>query len=276
MEKKIKSANIIIAFIGIVLAIIFLAPFYLVIVNSFKTMKGIFIDTMGLPFGEYFTLENYPIAFDRLNFLKAFLNSFLITVSSTVAIVTCSSMAAWALVRTKTWYSKVIFFTFAAAMLIPFQSVMLPLVRTMGKIDFLNPFGLVFMYLGFFSSLSIILYHGFIKSVPLELEEAATIDGCNRAQIFFRVVFPLLKPITVTVAILNVMAIWNDFLLPQLTINRPEWQTIPLKMFFFFGQYSKQWHFALAGLLLSMLPVIIFYIVAQKEIVRGVMQGSIK
>ena len=273
---KSKKNEIIVAIIGIILAIIFLYPFYLVLVNSFKTMKGIFIDTMGLPFGEYFSLSNFPVAFDRLDFISAFSNSLLITLSSTALIIIFSSMAAWQLVRTKAWYSDVIFLLFAAAMLIPFQSVMLPLVSLMGKIGFLNRPGLVFMYLGFGSSLSIILYHGFIKSVPLELEEAAIIDGCNMFQVFSLVVFPLLKPITVTVSILNVMWIWNDFLLPQLTINKSEWATIPLKMFFFFGQYSKQWHYALAGLLISMLPVIIFYFFAQRQIVKGVMQGSIK
>lgn len=271
-----KKNTIILSIIGILLALLFLSPFYIVVVNSFKTMKGIFIDTLGLPFGKYFELNNYPVAYERLNFLSAIANSLIITVSSTILLIVFTSMAAWQLVRTKTWYSNLLFLLFAAAMLIPFQSVMLPLVSLMGKLGFLNRPGLVFMYLGFGSSLSIILYHGFIKSVPLELEEASIIDGCNNLQVYSLVVFPLLKPITVTVSILNVMWIWNDFLLPQLTINRPEWATIPLKMFFFFGQYSKQWHYALAGLLISMLPVIIFYFFAQKQIVKGVMAGSIK
>lgn len=273
---KSNKNTIILTIVGVLLGIIFLSPFYLVLVNSLKTMKGIFIDTMGLPFGKYFDIGNFPVAFERLDFISAFSNSLIITISSTMLLIVFSSMAAWQLVRTKTWYSNAIFLLFAAAMLIPFQSVMLPLVSLMGKLGFLNRPGLVFMYVGFGSSLSIILYHGFIKSVPLELEEAAIIDGCNPFQVFGLIVLPLLKPITVTVSILNVMWIWNDFLLPQLTINKPEWATIPLKMFFFFGQYSKQWHYALAGLLISMLPVIIFYFFAQKQIVKGVMQGSIK
>lgn len=129
---------------------------------------------------------------------------------------------------------------------------------------------------GFGSSLSIIMYHGFIKNVPLELEEAATIDGANAFQVFWRIVFPLLKSITVTIAILNLMWIWNDFLLPQLVINKPGWQTIPLKTFYFFGQYSKRWDLATAGLLLGMIPIIVFYIFAQKYIVKGVTDGAIK
>ncbi len=132
------------------------------------------------------------------------------------------------------------------------------------------------MYLGFGSSLAIIMYHGFIKGIPVALEEAALIDGCNKFQTYWYIVLPLLKPITVTVSILNVMWIWNDFLLPQLVINRPEWHTIPLKMFFFFGQFSKKWHLALAGLTISMIPIIIFYFFAQKHIVKGIAQGSIK
>lgn len=258
------------------MALLFLAPMYIAFTNSFKTQKGIYSDVIGLPAGDAFTMGNYAQAFKDLNFMHSFMNSLLITVSSTVLIVIFASMAAWMLVRSKTKFSKFLFFLFAMAMLIPFQAVMLPLVNLAGKLHLLNPAGLVFMYLGFGSSLSIIMYHGFIKGIPVELEEAATIDGCNKLQIFWLIVFPLLKPITVTVSILNTMWIWNDFLLPQLVINRPEWQTIPLKMFYFFGQYSKKWNLALAGLVLAMIPIIIFYFFAQKSIVKGITQGSIK
>lgn len=264
------------AAISILLAIIFLAPFYLVLSNSFKTQQGIFLNVMGLPFDEFFNPQNYIEAFRQLNFIRSFFNSLVITVSSTVIIIVFSSMAAWMLVRTKTKLSTLLFFMFTAAMLIPFQSVMLPLVNIMGRLGLLNPVGLVFMYLGFGSSLSVVLYHGFIKSIPVELEEAATIDGCSKLQIFWYIIFPLLKPITVTVSILNVMWIWNDFLLPQLVINKPEWHTIPLRMFYFFGQYSRRWDLALAGLVISMIPIIIFYIIVQKHIIKGITQGSIK
>ena len=204
------------------------------------------------------------------------MNSLLITIVSTTLIVIFASMAAWMLVRSKSKWSTFLFFLFAAAMLIPFQSVMLPLINILGKLNLLNPAGLILAYVGFGSSLSIVLYHGFIKGIPLELEEAAVIDGCNKFQVFWFIVFPLLKPITVTVSILNVMWVWNDFLLPQLIINRPEWHTIPLKMFYFFGQYSKRWDLALAGLVIGMIPIIVFYFFAQKHIVKGITQGSIK
>ncbi|MFT9497855.1 carbohydrate ABC transporter permease [Anaerosolibacter sp.] len=262
--------------LGALLAILFLSPLYIVFTNSFKTQKGIFTNVMGLPFGKFFTIQNYLEAFVELNFIRSFLNSLFITVSSTIVIIIFASMAAWMLVRTKTKLSTFLFFLFSGAMLIPFQSVMLPLVNIMGKLGLLNPVGLVFMYLGFGSSLSIMLYHGFIKNIPVELEEAAIIDGCSRFQVFWYIVFPLLKPITVTVCILNTMWIWNDFLLPQLVINRPGWHTIPLRMFYFFGQYSKKWNLALAGLVIAMIPIVIFYFVAQKHIVKGVTQGSIK
>jgi raffinose/stachyose/melibiose transport system permease protein len=273
VEKK--ANKIFLGFIGIFTAILFLAPFYLVVINSIKTQKGFLLDVIGLP-GKYFTLKNYVEAFIKLNFLKSLTNSLLITISATLLLIVFASMGAWMLVRTKSKLSTFIFLMLSTAMLIPFQAVMLPLVRIMGKLHFLNPPGIIFMYLGFGAPLSVMLYHGFIKSVPVEIEEAAIIDGCDKFQVFWRVVFPLLKPITVTVAILNAMWIWNDFLLPQLVINKPEWQTIPLKMFYFFGQFSKRWDLGLAGLIIAMLPIIIFYLAMQKHIIKGVMQGSIK
>lgn len=273
VEKK--TNRFLLGVIGIFSAVIFLAPFYLAVINSLKTQKGFLIDVIGLP-GKYFTLKNYAEAFIKLDFLRSASNSLFITVTAIGLIIVFASMAAWMLVRTKTKLSMFIFFMFSAAMLIPFQAVMLPLVRIMGRLNLLNPGGIIFMYLGFGAPLSVMLYHGFVKSVPVEIEEAAIIDGCSKFQVFWRVVFPLLKPISVTVAILNAMWIWNDFLLPQLVINRPEWQTIPLKMFYFFGQFSKRWDLGLAGLIIAMLPIILFYLAMQKHIIKGVMQGSIK
>lgn len=273
VEKK--ANKILLGFIGIFSAVLFLAPFYIVLINSLKTQKGFLLDVIGLP-GKYFTLNNYVVAFIKLDFLRSAANSLFITVTAVGLIIIFASMAAWMLVRTKTKLSMFIFLMFTTAMLIPFQAVMLPLIKIAGQLHLLNPGGIILMYLGFNAPLSIMLYHGFAKSVPVEIEEAAVIDGCNKFGVFWKVVFPLLKPITVTVAILNAMAIWNDFLLPQLVINKPEWQTIPLKMFYFFGQFAKRWDLGLAGLVIAMLPIIIFYLVMQKHIIKGVMQGSIK
>lgn len=259
---------------GIFLALIWLAPFYLMIVNSLKTKRGIFEDTLKPP--STVTFENYVQAFSELDFLRTFTNSVLITVLSVVIIVIFSSMAAYALSRVKSRLSTIIFFVFVAAMLIPFQSVMIPLVTIFGKFEMLNRGGLIFMYLGFGASLSIFLYHGALSSIPKSLDEAATIDGANKFQVFWYIIFPMLKPITVTVAILNTIWIWNDYLLPSLVINQKGMETIPLKMFFFFGEYTKQWHLALAGLTLAIIPVIILYFFAQKEIIKGVSEGAVK
>ena len=239
-----------------------------------KSLKEIYISVLQLP--KTLNLDNYISAFKELDYLNAIKNSLIITCTVTVANVICCSMAAWVLVRYKTKTSKVIFMVYAAATLIPFQCVMLPLVRLMDGMHMMNRPGLILMYLGFGSSLSIILFHGFIKNVPLELEESSRIDGCNMVQTFFLIVLPLLKTIMVTVAILNVMWIWNDFLLPQLMINKPGWQTLPLKTFLFFGQFSKKWDLATAGLIMCMLPIILFYIVCQKHIVKGVTEGAVK
>ncbi|MCH1626140.1 carbohydrate ABC transporter permease [Ferdinandcohnia quinoae] len=259
---------------GILLALLWLSPFYLMLVNSFKTKREIFTDTLKLP--DVFTWDNYVTAFEELDFLRTFFNSALITILGVIVIIIFSSMAAYALSRRKGKVSGLIFMLFVAAMLIPFQSVMIPLVSIFGKLELLNRFGIIFMYLGFGSSLSIFLYHGSLTAIPKSLDEAATIDGANRFQIFWHIIFPMLKPITVTVAILNIIWIWNDYLLPSLVINQEGMQTIPLKMFYFFGQYTKQWHLALAGLTIAIIPVIIVYFFLQKQIIKGVSEGSVK
>lgn len=269
-----KGKRIIFTIIGLIVALFYLFPFYIMLVNSFKNKRQLFLDTMGLP--EVFSFENYILAWERLNFPGAFTNSFIITVGSIILLLIFSAMAGWKLERTKSKLSTFILFLFISAMLVPFQSVMLPLIRLMGKLNFLNVPGLIFMYLGFGSSLSIFLYHGFIKSVPKSLDEAAIIDGCNDWQLFWHIIFPIMKPISVTVAILNATWIWNDYLLPSLVINREATHTIPLRVFFFFGEYTKQWNLAMAGLILAIIPVIVFYFFSQKHIIKSFVEGSIK
>lgn len=262
--------------IGIILGCIFLFPIYILILNSFKNTKGIFTDVLGFPNDTTFTLQNYPNAFESLEYLRSFLNSFLITVIASLLILLISAMAAWVLVRYKTKTSRVIFLLFAAAMLIPFQCVMLPLVGFASRINLMNPPGLIFMYMGFGTSMSIVMFHGFIKNIPEELEEAATIDGCGGFRLFFTIVAPLMRTILITVEVLNVMWIWNDYLLPSLIINKPGWQTLPLKTYLFFGQFAKRWDLASAGLIMCIIPIIIFYLLCQKYIVRGITDGAIK
>ncbi len=272
MKKRSYMKKGILIVIGIVLALIFVAPVLLLINSSFKSLQEIYIDILALP--QKFTLNNYIQAFEQMDFLPSLVNSLLITVLSTVLILLVSSMAAWVLVRYKTRSSKVLFLVFSSALLIPFQCVMLPLVDVMSKLNLMNRPGLIFMYVGFGCSMSIVLFHGFIKNIPAELEEAATIDGCNMFQTFFTIVLPLLKGIMATVAVINVMWIWNDFLLPSLVINKNGMQTLPLRTYLFFGQYSKKWDLATAALVLCMIPIIIFYLSCQKYIVKGITAGA--
>ncbi|MDD4807702.1 MAG: carbohydrate ABC transporter permease [Oscillospiraceae bacterium] len=276
MHRKNKTKKATFVVIGILLGILFLFPIFILMLNSFKNQRGIFMNVLGFPDAKTFTLKNYVQAFQSLDYVTSFMNSLVITVVSTALIMLVSSMAAWVLVRYKTKVSSVIFMLFAAAMLIPFQCVMLPLMSLGSALHMINRVGLVIMYVGFGTSMSIIMFHGFIKNVPEELEEAATIDGCNSIQLFFIIVVPLLKTIMITVAILNVMWIWNDYLLPSLVINKPGWQTLPLKTYLFFGQFSKRWDLASAGLMLCIIPIVIFYLACQKYIVKGVTEGAIK
>lgn len=271
--KNKRRNKFIIEIAGILLALLWLSPFYLMIVNAFKTKREIFSDVLGAP-GEW-TFENFKQAFIDLDFVSSFSYSVFISVASVILIILFSSMAGYALARNKSKLSGVIFLVFVAAMLIPFQSVMIPLISLFGQVDMLNPGGLIFMYIGFGASLSIFLYHGAMSGIPVSLDEAATIDGANRWQIFLKIIFPMLKPISVTVMILNLIWIWNDYLLPSLVLSQNT-ATIPLKMFFFFGQYTKQWHLALAGLTIAIIPIIIVYFFAQKQIIKGVTDGAVK
>lgn len=281
MEKAKRDISILEIF-GWILTLFVIFPVYIMVINSFKDRKEIFTSELSLPSSLNFTY--YIQAIQKMNFLTALGNSLFITVTSVVFIIILSSMAAWVLERNKTTVSNVIFYTLVATMLIPFQSVMIPLVQYLSKwqipgINFSlidTRYGLIFMNIGFGIGMSTFLFHGFIKNVPLEMEEAATIDGCSKFQLFWRIVFPNLKPIIVTVAILNVISLWNDYLLPSLVLRSPNLRTIPLSTFFFFGEFTIEWNLALAGLVLTIIPVIIFYLFSQKYIIKGVMAGAIK
>ncbi|MGP4077114.1 carbohydrate ABC transporter permease [Halobacillus sp. K22] len=274
MKKNQEKRNLFsIEILGLLLGLLWIAPFYLMVVNAFKTKRDIFGGVLGFP--SELAFDNFAQAFVDLAFLKSLFNSVLVTGCSIAIIILFSSMAGYALARNKSKLSGFIFFIFVAAMLIPFQSVMIPLVSIFGQADMLNAGGLIFMYLGFGCSLSIFLYHGAMTGVSKSMDEAAIIDGASRFQLFWYIIFPLLKPISVTVGILNTIWIWNDYLLPSLVLSEAN-ATIPLKMFYFFGQYTKQWHLALAGLTIAILPVIIGYFFAQKQIINGVSEGAVK
>ncbi len=270
----------------VVLFLLFMFPFGMVVLNSAKTSKEIIFNAIAAPssWGQLFTNVGLIFGNPTVHYLNAFADSAVITFFSLIVIVVFSSMAAWVLERNKTLWSAAIFMAFVAAMVIPFQVLMYPLVRWMRILgEFLHfrllasvP-GIVFAYLGFGSPLSIFVFHGFIKNIPYELEESATIDGASRAKTFFLIVFPLLQPIIVTVLILNGIWIWNDYLLPLLMLGtNGAVQTIPIAVTAFAGAYLKQWDLILTSTLLAMLPVIVLYLFAQRYIIRGMVEGSIK
>ena len=282
MMKRAAGRYLLLEVCAWLLGILMMLPIYIMIVNSFKGRREIFTNTFGLP--ESWSFEFYAKAMEKMNFLTAFKNSLIVTVVSIGLIIILSAMTSWMLVRMNNKLANFILLVFVATMLIPFQSVMIPLMQYMSSWDIpaiglsmVNThYGLIFMYIGFGLSMSVFLYHGFIKGVPIALEEAAMIEGCGKWKTFWKIVFPMLVPITMTVGILNLLWIWNDYLLPSLTLSSPALRTIPLSTFFFFGEFTIQWNLAMAGLVVSIIPVIIFYLFAQKYIIKGVMAGAVK
>jgi len=273
----------------IVTAIIFLLfmfPFLLVIINSAKTSFEVTQYPLALPTRWGNLIDNIVNIWtsESVRYPSSLLSSTIITAVSLVLINLFSAMAGWALVRTKTKTSSFIFFLFVASMVIPFQIVMFPLlswfrtVTVATGVRLLRTYqGIILSYIGFGAPLSIFMFHGFIKSIPLELEEAATIDGCHRHQIFFKIIFPILKPIQATVLVLNGIWIWNDYLLPLLVLGKGnDVMTLPLAVSNFAGAFVKQWDLILTAILMAMVPVIIFFLFAQKYIVKGMVAGAIK
>ncbi|MNK50417.1 L-arabinose transport system permease protein AraQ [compost metagenome] len=271
-----KSSSSWLKFIGLTLVLIlFIIPFIFVLINSFKENKAITSNPLSLPASLNF--DNYLNAYEKMSFLTAFTNSLIITVLSVLLISLFAAMTAHYFVRHNTKINQYTFLLMVASMIIPFQAIMIPLVKIYGSINMLDSkWALIYMYIGFGSSLAVFIYHGFVKGIPAELEEAAMIDGCTRIQTFFRIVFPVLLPTTVTIAILNVLWIWNDFLLPSLVLVNQEERTLPLSTYNFYGTYSVDFGPLMASLVLTILPIIVIYLFAQKYIIQGVMQGSIK
>jgi len=277
--------------VAIALFIVYMLPFVMVLINSAKPVLDIIMDPLALPQNpsRIFTNIEAVLASEVVRYTSSFVSSAIITVISVAVLVLISSMAAWVLVRTKSKLSTTVFMIFVAAMVIPFQVVMFPLVSWFHRIEVFTglintPFrllqnypGIVLAYMGFGTPLSIFLYHGFIKGVPVELEEAAKIDGCTSAQTFFKIVFPVLKPITVTVMILNGIWIWNDFLLPLMVLGTGNSvQTIPLAVQHFVGSFVRRWDLILTTTLMGMLPVVVIFIFLQKYIIKGMVDGAVK
>ncbi|WP_379163601.1 carbohydrate ABC transporter permease [Paenibacillus sp. sgz5001063] len=276
MNAKSKSRwNIGIEVIMILLALLFLSPFYFLLANSVKSFGEILSDAASWP--QHFMWSNYSNAWRLARFSEAFRNSLIVTIISVVLISLFSAMAAYRMVRSNSRFNRVLLLLFVAAMVVPFQTIMIPILKVVNVLGVNNSFvGLIISNLGLSIPMAIFLFHGFIKSVPLEIEEAATVDGCNPISAFFRIVLPLLKPMLMTIIVLNALGIWNDYLLPSLILQAPGLRTIPLATFSFFGQYTKQWDMALPALTIGVAPIVIFYLFMQRYIVEGIAAGSVK
>jgi raffinose/stachyose/melibiose transport system permease protein len=258
-------------------ALLTLSPLWILLVNSFKSQTRIVDNPIAPP--DQFNFQYIINAIGQLQFLKSIGFTLLVTVFAVVLIVLLSSMAAWIMVRSKLKVAGFIFMAFVAAMLIPFQAIMYPLIQLFDAIGLKNLGGLILMYGGFGLSMSVFLYHGFVKSVPLEVEEAAFIDGAHIFQMFFMIVMPLLKSITVTVIIINAMWIWNDYLLPFLVIGNSENKTLVLALYFaqiLAGQFGNPWQLIFPAVLVTITPIVVVFLFLQKFIVKGISAGAVK
>lgn len=250
-------------------------PMILIFINSFKSNGEILSDMLALPAG--WSLGNYKEAIAKMNFFKKFANTVLVSVLSVAGIILFGSMAAYKVTRVKSKVSNVIYYGILFTMAIPFQVLMVPIVIVARNLHIVNTLhGMIIMYWGFLLPMAMFLYCGFIKGVPRDLEEAAMIDGCGQFRAFFYVVFPILKPITATVAIINVLGVFNDFMLPLIMINSEKLKTIQLSMSVFYGTYLNRWDLIMAALMLSILPALIFFLLFQKQIIKGMADGAVK
>lgn len=275
--RKAKHGGIL-TVIFTILSIIWVCPIIIVVMNSFKKKAYISRKPFSLPFGKAFVgLENYANGVEKINFFQAFGYSLFITVASVAVIIICTSMCAWYITRVTNKFTKGIYYLCLFAMIVPFQMEMFTLSKFANMMHLGNPVGIVLVYLGFGAGQAVFMFCGFAKSIPLEIEEAAMIDGCNPIQIFFKVVFPILKPTCITVAILQAMWIWNDYLLPYLVLDIKKYKTIPIVIQYLKGGYgSVDWGSMMAMLVLAIIPIIIFYMACQKYIIEGVVAGAVK
>ena len=264
-------------FILLVMSLVFIFPVFVVLINSLKVKFSIATAPFVLPNADTFSgTENYLTGLERTGFLSAFGWSLFVTVLSVTVIIIFTSMTAWYITRVKSLFSSLFYYALVFSMIVPFQMVMFTMSKIANVLRLDNPLGLIFIYLGFGAGLSVFMFSGFIKNVPQTIEEAATIDGCNTFQVFWLVVFPVLKPTAITVAILNTMWIWNDYLLPYLVIGR-DYKTIPIAVQYLKGGYgSVDMGALMAMLVLSIIPVVVFYLLCQKYIIKGVASGAVK
>lgn len=260
------------------ISLVYVYPIVLVVINSFKRKAYISKQPFTLPLGNmYVGIENYIRGIERTGLIQAFGWSLLITVGSVIVIILCTSMLAWYISRVNTWFTRTMYVMCLFAMVVPFQMVMFTLSKFSNMLKLYTPWGIILVYLGFGAGLSVFMFTGFVKSIPLEIEEAAMIDGCTPIQTFFRVVFPIMKPTCITVAILQAMWIWNDYLLPSLVLDTRKYKTIPIAVQYLKGGYGSVDMGAMMGVLvLSIIPIILFYLICQRYIIEGVIAGAVK
>lgn len=278
MKSKKKAVNTVIFILLVLLALLFVAPLFIVFINSFKAKFDIIGSPFALPNAQTFVgLENYITGIKSSGIISSFFRSLFITVASVLVLVVCTSMTAWYITRVKSKFTKILYYLLVFSMIVPFQMVMFTMTYTAGKLSLNNLIGIIFIYLGFGAGMSVFMMCGFMKSVPLEIEEAAMIDGCTPIQTFFMIVFPILKPTAVTVALLNAMWIWNDYLLPYLVLGTDN-KTMPVAIQLAMqGAYgSVNWGGFMAMLVIAIIPIVVFYLFCQKYIIKGVTAGAVK
>lgn len=275
--KAAKKRNPLLTTSLTLLALLFLVPIFIVLLNSFKGKLFISTDPFSLPDGKtYAGLSNYLSGIEKIGFFKAFGWSLFITVCSVAVIVIFTAMTGWYITRVKRTYTKLIYFALVFSMVVPFQMVMFTMSKFANMLHLDNPFGIILIYLGFGAGLSTFMFSGFVKSIPADIEEAAMIDGCGPIRTFFHIVFPMLRPTAVTVAILNAMWIWNDYLLPYLLLDSDH-RTIPIAVQYLKGGYgSIDMGAMMAMLVLAIIPIVVFYLTCQKHIIKGVIAGAVK
>ena len=263
-----------------VICVIYVLPILIVLINSFKTNAAVNTETFALPNSDTFMgLQNYVkgMTFGSYPFIKAVFFSLFITVVSSGLILLCTSMAAWYVARVGSLFSKIVYYLCVFSMVVPFQMVMFTLSRTANKLHLDTPWTIPVIYLGFGAGLAVFMFAGFVKSIPLEIEEAAAIDGCGPVRTFFLVVLPMMKPTFISVGVLEIMLVWNDFLLPFLVLDINDYRTIPIVVQYLKGSYGQvDMGATMALILLSILPVIVFYLCCQKHIIKGVAAGAVK
>ena len=280
MAKREERGKMVLTIIFTVICIAYIMPILIVLMNSFKSNAAVNTETFAFPDANSFVgFQNYikGMTFGNSPFLKAVGYSLFITLASTALILVCTSMAAWYVSRVGSFFSKIVYYLCVFSMVVPFQMVMFTLSRTANQLSLDTPWTIPVIYLGFGAGLAVFMFCGFVKSIPLEIEEAAAIDGCGPVRTFFQVVLPMMKPTMISVGVLEIMWVWNDFLLPYLVLDRTKYMTIPIVIQHLKGSYGQvDMGATMALILLSILPVIIFYLCCQKHIIKGVAAGAVK